>query len=40
VTASAAPVTARAAPDTPRARASRRVMSFVMVFSLFFLPRR
>ena len=35
-----APVTASAAADTPRARASRRVMSFVMVFSLFFLPRR
>ena len=30
-----APVMASVAADTPRARASRRVMSFVMVFSLF-----
>jgi hypothetical protein len=30
---------AKAAAETPKARASRRVISFFMVFSLFFRSR-
>jgi len=33
-----APVTARAAADAPKANASRRVMSFLMVLSLCWFP--
>src|SRR4029079_10409904 len=33
-----APVTASAAAETPKASASRRVMSFFMVFSLMLVP--
>jgi hypothetical protein len=33
-------VATSAAADTPNASASRRVMSFFMVFSLFPVPRR
>jgi hypothetical protein len=33
-----APVTARAAAEAPKANASRRVMSFLMVLSLYRFP--
>jgi hypothetical protein len=33
-----APVAASAAAETPNANASRRVMSFFMVLSLFWFP--